>query len=142
MLDIASKNASMVKKKGGYQPQSFFLLCSKAAIRKPFVKISPIFSDDCTHRMLIEGESFERNQWYFTAKCFDLGVTPVGSSFANFSAATLSSHTRVFIVDIICLGRPMLEHRFCNRLQNGRRSLIEVDKAMYSAYKVLRLISV
>ena len=113
MLDIVSKIISIEKK--------LFFRCSKAAICKPYVKLSSIFSDNCMQRIFIERESFEQNQWNFTAKCFDLGVTLIGTSFANFSASALSSHTCVYIVDIIGLGRPMLEHSSCNRSQNGSR---------------------
>ena len=45
-----------------------------------------------------DGDKWERNQWYFTAKCFEQGVMRGGSTVARICAARLSSKT-VEIVD-------------------------------------------
>lgn len=52
------------------------------------MKISARLSADGTDfTMMVSGESFERNQWYLTARDLDRGVIRGGSVVARISAA-------------------------------------------------------
>ena len=75
-----------------YQPISFFLNEEKIFQHRPLVKRSAIWFD------VLIGTTLSSpvitcwwNQWYFTAKCLDLGVNWGSYVLANFRAPSLSS---------------------------------------------------
>ena len=71
---------------------------SKGATRSPLVNISPRFSDDGTLKTWIVDESFDRNQWYFTAMCFEQGVIFGMVDDASLQQASLSPNTLLSVI--------------------------------------------
>ena len=85
----------------GHHPNNFLRKSSNFAAFNPFVNISASCSSLAIGTIImLFGFNSSLNQWYFIAKCFDLGVVLGGSIFASISHAELSSYTVLHILAI------------------------------------------
>ena len=66
--------------------------------------LATLLADATCLMTMVDGESFDRNLWYFTASNLDLGVMHSGSMLASIKAGVLSLKTEEMVLTVM-IGR-------------------------------------